>query len=303
MPAKRGAAANDDPKVQPAYTLAEAAHTLRLSTGTLRSWVLGRRYPTAGGERTFPPIVRPAQGEPTLLSFWNLVEAHVVRALRTEHGVPVPSLRKAIAYAEKELGIDKLLLRRDLQTDAGRLFLEHYGKLIDLSSSGQLAMQTVLQAHLRRVEWNDDAMPIRLYPFLTADTVGDARPIAIDPVVQFGRPVVQRVGVSTRAIADRLDAGETVEDLAADYGVDCNRDRAGRALRTRGLSPAFFTDRDLGKQFRISCAAPVSSCIAMAICSRRTRQTMSGSSGLVARDGPQSRTMDASATNRMNFRP
>ena len=215
----RGAIATDDPKTQPAYSLTEAAHSLRLSPGTLRSWFLGRPYPAADGIRTSSAILQPARRQPPLLSFWNLVEAHVLRALRTEHGVSVPSLRKAIRYAERELGIDKLLLRQDLQTDAGRMFLRRYGKLIDLSNSGQLAMESVLQAHLRRVEWNADALPIRLYPFLTAEATGDARPIAIDPTIAFGRPVVQRVGVSTRTIADRLDAGESPTEIGVDYGL------------------------------------------------------------------------------------
>jgi len=31
--------------------------------------------------------------------------------------------------------------------------------------------------------------------------------------------VVARVGISTRVIAERLDAGEGVDDLASDYGL------------------------------------------------------------------------------------
>ena len=46
-----------------------------------------------------------------------------------------------------------------------------------------------------------------------------AKPIAIDPQIAFGRPIVARRGVSTQAIADRIDAGETVEELASDYGL------------------------------------------------------------------------------------
>ena len=45
------------------------------------------------------------------------------------------------------------------------------------------------------------------------------KPIAIDPTIAFGRPVVRRIGVSTRAIAERIDAGETVDELAADYDL------------------------------------------------------------------------------------
>jgi hypothetical protein len=84
-----------------AYTLAEAARYLRLPAATLRSWVLGRKYPTAEGGGAFPPLVRPASKRPPLLSFPNLIEAHVLRSLRTEHGVPVKALRSALAYAEK----------------------------------------------------------------------------------------------------------------------------------------------------------------------------------------------------------
>jgi uncharacterized protein (DUF433 family) len=155
------------------------------------------------------------------LSFWNLLEAHVLRALRTEHGVAVTALRKAVDYAEGELGIENLLLRQDLSTEAGRIFLDRYGELIDLSNSGQLALRKVLEAHLRRVEWDPSRLPIRFYPFLSSDNASEQRIITIDPSVAFGRPVLQRVGVSTQVIVDRLDAGEDVNDLAADYGITC----------------------------------------------------------------------------------
>jgi hypothetical protein len=67
----------------PAYALAEAARYVRLPTATLRSWVLGRQYPTAQGRADFPPLIRPASRKPPWLSFSNLIEAHVLRALRS----------------------------------------------------------------------------------------------------------------------------------------------------------------------------------------------------------------------------
>ena len=60
---------------------------------------------------------------------------------------------------------------------------------------------------------------MHLYPFISAESGSSSRAIAIDPTVSFGRPVVQRAGISTGTIADRIDAGETVTDLAADYGL------------------------------------------------------------------------------------
>jgi uncharacterized protein (DUF433 family) len=202
-----------------AYTLAEAARYLRLPAATLRSWLLGRQYPTAEGSGQFPPLIRPASRKPPLLSFANLIEAHVLRSLRTEHGVPVKALRNALAFAEKTLRIDRLLLRPELRAGAGKVFLDRYGELIELSASGQLAMRRLFDAHLKRIDWNAAKIPVRLYPFLSEAAPSDARPIVIDPRIAFGRPVVQRKGVSTSAIAERIDAGESVEDVAADYDL------------------------------------------------------------------------------------
>ena len=203
-----------------AYTLSEAAHYLRLPPATLRSWVVGRQYSTAGGNKGFSPLIKPASLRPPMMSFTNLIEAHVLRALRTEHGVSVKALRNALGYAQEELGIERLLLSPELRAQAGRIFLDRYGELIDLSASGQLALRKVLEAHLRRIVWDETRIPIRLYPFLASADGGDARPIAIDPRISFGRPVLLSKGISTAAIADRIDSGESVEDIAADYDLD-----------------------------------------------------------------------------------
>ena len=98
-----------DVRHQPAYTLAEAARYLKLPQATLRTWVLGRDYPVADGQGRFKALIKPARGKPPTLSFYNLIEAHVLRALRTEHGVSLKDLRKSIAYAEREMQVDRLL--------------------------------------------------------------------------------------------------------------------------------------------------------------------------------------------------
>jgi uncharacterized protein (DUF433 family) len=214
LPSREAAGA---PSEQPAYTLAEAARYLKLPVATLRSWVAGRSYPTSSGTGRFQPLIQPALRRPPTLSFSNLIEAHVLRSLRTDHGVSVKEVRRALRYAEEALDVQRLLLRRELRTEGGRLFLERYGELINLSASGQLAMRKVFEQHLERVVWDAPQAPVRLYPFLSHDTLAEARPIAIDPRIAFGRPVVVRTGVSTRAIAERIDAGETVAALADDY--------------------------------------------------------------------------------------
>ncbi|WP_425508332.1 DUF433 domain-containing protein [Tahibacter amnicola] len=126
------------------------------------------------------------------------------------------ALRTAIGYAQSAQRIDRLLLSKELRTDAGRLLLERYGELIDLSASGQLAMRRMFNEHLARVEWDEWQFPVRLYPFTSS---GTDRSVAIAADVAFGRPVLARGGITTAAIVDRLDAGESEAEIAADYDL------------------------------------------------------------------------------------
>ncbi|HEX3532451.1 MAG TPA: DUF433 domain-containing protein [Thermoanaerobaculia bacterium] len=66
------------PRDKPRYTLAQAARYLKIAPATLHSWVRGRQYPRAGGAGRSEPLIRAADR----LSFSNLIEAHVLRALR-----------------------------------------------------------------------------------------------------------------------------------------------------------------------------------------------------------------------------
>jgi uncharacterized protein (DUF433 family) len=207
-----------DARNEPAYSIAEACRYLRLSPATLRSWFLGRPDPTADGLSRFAPVLKLARRHPATLSFSNLIEAHVLRALRTEHGVALVEVRQALAYAQEKLTLDELLLREELRTAGGKLFLDRYGELVNLSASGQLAMRKVFEAHLTRVEWGKLRSAVRFYPFVLSESA-DAKPVVIDPEISFGRPVVGKAFVSTRAILDRIDAGEKVEDIARDYDL------------------------------------------------------------------------------------
>jgi uncharacterized protein (DUF433 family) len=42
--------------------------------------------------------------------------------------------------------------------------------------------------------------------------------VVIDPELSFGRPVIAGTGLATEVIADRYKAGESIQELAEDYG-------------------------------------------------------------------------------------
>ena len=202
---------------QPAYPLAEAARYVHVSRTTLRDWVQGRESGVTSHRAG--PLIVIADKQRTLLSFHNLVEAHVLRALRTHHGTPLGEIRKAIRYAEQELGIERLLLSEQLFTDGQHVFLEHYFELLNLSRSGQMAIKSLLALYLARVDRDARHIPIRLYPFSVAAADGGDKAVAIDPAIGFGRPIIAGKGISTATISARIDAGESAADVAEDYGI------------------------------------------------------------------------------------
>ncbi len=202
----------------PAYGINEAAHYLGIPKATLRSWVLGRPYPTGAGEQFFRPIIELPDKDHHLLSFVNLVEAHVLDAIRRAHGVALWRVRKAVDYLKKQLGSSHPLAEQRFVTDKVDLFVEMFGRLVNISQEGQLVIKELIQAHLRRIERDTSGLPIRLYPFTRERKPDEPRIIVIDPNISFGRPVLAGTGIATTVIAQRYKAGESIEELAEDYG-------------------------------------------------------------------------------------
>lgn len=208
-----------NPTERPRYTIGQAAQYLRISATTLRSWVAGRPYPAGGGSRYSPPLIVRPDEQNSKLSFNNLVEAHVLRALRTRHKVPMSAVRSALDYAESEFKIKRLLLSDELRAAAGTVFLERLDELIDLGRAGQIVLKELIQAHLQRIARNIEGLPVRLFPVSIRGLDGP-KVVVIDPQVSFGRPYISGKGVRTSTIVERLDAGESKEDVARDYGLE-----------------------------------------------------------------------------------
>jgi len=211
-----------EPREMPAYGITEAAHYLRLPPSTLRSWVRGRHYPTEAGQRYSDPLIRLADStnqSPPYLSFINLIEANVLWALRRHHKITMPKVRQALNYLEAQFPqSEHPLAEHTFATYGKHLFIEYYSQLIEIGKPEQLVMQQVIEDHLSRVEWDETGLPALFYPFARDIHAQDKKIIVIDPRVSFGRPVLVGTGIVTSIIAERFNAGESMDDLAQDYG-------------------------------------------------------------------------------------
>lgn len=210
-----------DPRDLPAFPLWEVSHILWTARPTLARWAFGNYRQK--------PLIEIADPNRRLLSFNNLAELHVVSSIRN-YSISLQHIRRAVDYIGHELGHPRHpLLAEELATDGASLFIEQFGRYIDVSHHGQLALAQVVTQYLSRIE-RDPAQHsvVKMFPFSQRSRTSPApnvafdqpRVVAIDARVQYGRPVIAGTRVPTAELALRFSAGEKIEEIAEDMDLD-----------------------------------------------------------------------------------
>ena len=224
-----------DPIDIPSYTVGDAARYLKIPGATIRSWTIGRKYPVRAGEKQFAPLIEIQTKKPLLLTFTNLIEIHILRAIRKHHKIDLLKVRTALDYIDEHIKIVHPLAHQAFHTDGVDLFIEKYGSLINASRKGQLALKDALTMHLERIEPDPKGLAIKLYPFTRPEEENNPKIVVIDPRISFGRLIVAETGIPTRIIAERYQAGESIDNLVYDY--DCDRLTIEEAIRCEMTTP------------------------------------------------------------------
>ena len=210
---------SDDPRLQPRYTLAEASRYLWVNPETLRTWAKGRFYHAGGERRHAAPVLEEPRR--SLLTFLDLMEAHVLAALRQTHQVPMSKVRAAVTWLRDHFGSGHPLLHPDLATDGLNIFIRDFGRLISASEHGQQIMRSVMEGYLSRMDRDRQGVPVHFFPFTRRPgDLSTPKLIVLNPSISFGRPVVAGTRIPTSIIIERFAAGEDPDALAADYTLD-----------------------------------------------------------------------------------
>jgi uncharacterized protein (DUF433 family) len=214
-----------DPRHMPIYTVDDAARILWLAPSTLKSWTMGQQWTDPyGKERQFIPLIIPPNSDDQLLSFTNLIEAHVLRAIRRVHKIKMRAVRDAMTAIRQEFESMHPLAEVDLFTE-GKSIIVQYGGYVNMSSGKQSEMENVIAIYLKRIDREENKLA-RFFPFFNEPRIQgpgiEEQPkfVSVDPFVSFGRPVVSGTNIRTEAIADRFFAGDSVDDLCDDFKLD-----------------------------------------------------------------------------------
>ena len=203
------------------YRISEVAGYTRGNVSTLRTWVLGRISPIDQTRRYSAVIKAANRRHQECLSFVNLVEAHVLVALRRTHRVPMSKIRAAVAWLKKQTGKEYPLAELGVETDGLEVFVRHLGEIVSASEQGQVHIREVVEKFLHRIERDRRGVPVMFYPFTYENfDSGCPKDVVIDPTVGFGRPIVKGTRISTSMIFERYTAGESLCDIASDYDLE-----------------------------------------------------------------------------------
>lgn len=200
----------DDPRVGiPLYALAEVAQYLRIPYSTLQSWV----HPSGGRS----PLVSslPRTGHEASVPFIGLAEAFVLQAARRA-GVPRSRIRPGVEAVRSELGLEHALATRVLYTDGAELLVKYAADEADLevARTRQRQLTETVRDQLQLLTYGSDGYASRLQ-LPDFESVG----VIVDPGVAFGYPVVEKTGTRIADVVDRFWAGESLHDIAYDFGL------------------------------------------------------------------------------------
>jgi uncharacterized protein (DUF433 family) len=193
--------------------LQEAVGYLGIPRSTLQHWARD-----GDGE----PLITTfeASGREATVPFIGFAEAYVLSAFR-KAGVPIQRIRPAIEALTSTIGVEHALASQKLYTDGAEVLFDYATKrredeLLELTvvRTGQRQFTEVVRDYLKRIKYGNDgwAEQVRLPIYEHVDVV-------VDPQRAFGLPNVVHGGARVEDLVDRFQAGDSIADIANDFGV------------------------------------------------------------------------------------
>lgn len=206
-----------------AYTLAEAGRLLDVSPTTLKRWLFGYSYQHHGPVTTQGSLWKPQYGadqDEPLLGFRDLIEARVVRGLRSLR-IGLPTIRQCLERASEMVNDSHPFSTRRFKSDGKKIFLEITDQLqtseqdcalIDLKARQRVFKTIVAPSFVDLTFDADVASRWWLLP--------NKRTIVLDPERSFGQPILADAGVPTARIAQAVIAEGSAERVAQLFEIE-----------------------------------------------------------------------------------
>lgn len=210
------------------FAEAEAARLLQVAQGTLHYWLEGGRR----GDRHYLPIIRTKPTGSRIVTWGEFVEAGLLRQYRRKHQIPMAELRAVIERLRDRLGVPYPLAHFKPFVGPGQRLLLEVQEAAELPgefwlvaiADGQPTLTAPSETYVERVEWAED-LAVGWRP------AADPRsPVRMRPDERFGLPSIG--GIKTEVIWEHLEADESFDEVAAQFGLTTDEVRWAHACET-----------------------------------------------------------------------
>jgi len=185
----------------------EVAQFTGLQAGRLRSWFRGRSDGKGLG-RVFLGDYRQIDGD-YAVSFLDMIDVLVAGELR-DQGISMRLVRRAHAILSNDLGTRHPFCHRNLYAFGKRIIVALGEGIEDTELRDAVSRQqlfTQIRPFLKRIDYGQATQ------LATRWRISDG--VIIDPQINFGKPVVAAVGISTYVLASQYCANGEDFDLVA----------------------------------------------------------------------------------------
>jgi uncharacterized protein (DUF433 family) len=204
------------------YSQADAARLLGMNPSRLRRWVNGYtywlRHRDAESRRAKPPVITksdlPILDGRVALSFLELMELRIVKALVDNKGISLQEVRKSAATARDVFNTPHPFASRRVFTERKRIYAsvtpDAESEVLEMRRGR--AVQVVLGdliPMLEEVDFDEESSLVSIWWPL-----GKSEPVVLNPRIQFGAPVMAGTRVRTTVAAEM--ARRTSVEIAAD---------------------------------------------------------------------------------------
>jgi uncharacterized protein (DUF433 family) len=216
---------------RPVYVMAQVDSLLGLRGGTARRWIEG--YRRSG--KSYPPVVRVEPTGEEVVTWGEFVETRLLAEYR-EYGVSMVRMRPAVdrlreefhakyplAYARPYLDVEGRELVRVVQEEVG---LERQLRIVVVRNE-QVVLADPAERFRRSAEFGKNGTAASVV--VTLRPHSEIAEVVLDPLRQFGEPIVRGRRVPTEVIAENVRAGESLDSIAEVYELD--RHEVEQALR------------------------------------------------------------------------
>jgi hypothetical protein len=192
---------------QGVYGFPEASRLAGVDSVNTRRWFLGRPDTDSG------PVLHsdiPSVGDRHAVSFLDLLDLRVVGQFR-RFGITMPTIRAVYRELAGKVGTRHAFAHTDLcvygKTVLQRMVDEDGVEELREVLTGQQAMPRILEKFLRDIEYSEtDGLAARWRI---------SRGVVIDPRRNLGKPISERTGAGTYALARAYHANENDAELVA----------------------------------------------------------------------------------------